>query len=532
MGINSMDNKATTSSPYQVHGGHHYAANQQAVAQSAADTEHGALDIGRQQQASMNASQLQQQQQESESSVIAVADHCPAAMLKDVWSLQAFELRDKLYAGHISSVYRAVDKKSGITVGLKLYKRTMLNDMERHQIAREIWLHIQLNHPSVIALYAAWKDQDYIYMVLEWAPEGNVFTFLQQSGGRLPESVVVPMILEPTMSALHYIHELGMIHRDVKPENILLTTSYQIKLADFGLSIHSSYEVANTRLGTIDYLSPEILDCPVKQHPQDHKQDPQRWYSSKVDVWSIGVLAYELLLGCTPFEAQTPQETLYKIKTQEVVYPTHELSAGAADFIRAALVRSPEQRASLMDLLQHPWLLKHKHRPMGGPHMRGRTQTQSEVAVHCFGSFGSEARMLASHACVGNPKLAHSFGSADGAHNNSCPQVLHHQLSAPAGQLQHAAGEAYHTTPYHQPSPLSKLAATSAAGMAFGQDPAATVAGHYGTAAPALAAMYSNQAACGSQTAGYRPGDLMQQQEQLSSGFVSTRTQRIDVDGQ
>lgn len=86
-------------------------------------------------------------------------------------SLQAFDIRAKLYAGHISSVYRAVDKKSGITVGLKLYKRTMLNDMERHQIAREIWLHIQLNHPSIIALYAAWKDKDYIYLVLEWAPE-------------------------------------------------------------------------------------------------------------------------------------------------------------------------------------------------------------------------------------------------------------------------------------------------------------------------------------------------------------------------
>ena len=86
-------------------------------------------------------------------------------------SLNAFDIRQKMYAGHISSVYRAVDKKSGITVGLKLYKRAMLNDMERHQIAREIWLHIQLNHPSIIALYASWKDKDYIYLVLEWAPE-------------------------------------------------------------------------------------------------------------------------------------------------------------------------------------------------------------------------------------------------------------------------------------------------------------------------------------------------------------------------
>lgn len=103
-----------------------------------------------------------------------VCPHCRSVLLVPLArSLSAFEIRAKLYAGHISSVYRAVDKKSGITVGLKLYKRTMLNDMERHQIAREIWLHIQLNHPSIIALYAAWKDQDYIYLVLEWAPEVN-----------------------------------------------------------------------------------------------------------------------------------------------------------------------------------------------------------------------------------------------------------------------------------------------------------------------------------------------------------------------
>jgi serine/threonine protein kinase len=61
--------------------------------------------------------------------------------------------------------------------------------------------------------------------------------------------------------------------------------------------------LACCRLGTIDYLSPEILDCPVKAHPADHKEQPQAWYSNKVDCWSVGVLAYELLLGRTPFEA-------------------------------------------------------------------------------------------------------------------------------------------------------------------------------------------------------------------------------------
>ncbi|KAI8473429.1 MAG: kinase-like domain-containing protein [Monoraphidium minutum] len=330
--------------------------------------------------------QPEQQQQtaaapgEADSSVIAIAEHCPAALSRDNWSLDVFEIRAKMYSGHISSVYRAVHRTSGITVGLKMYRRGMLNDMERHQIAREIWLHIQLNHPSIIALYAAWKDRDYIYLVLEWAPEGNVFTFLQQHGGRLPEHVAVPMVLEPTMSALSYIHGLGMIHRDVKPENILLTTSMQIKLADFGLSIHSNYEVANTRLGTIDYLSPEILDCPVKQHPADHKANPNKWYTNKVDCWSVGVLAYELLAGHTPFEARTPQETLYKIKSQEVAYPP-SLSPGAADFIQRALVRAPEQRTGMSDLLSHAWLRGHMRRAGTAPHTRGRAATAGDVSA-------------------------------------------------------------------------------------------------------------------------------------------------------
>ncbi|WIA42674.1 hypothetical protein OEZ86_008634 [Tetradesmus obliquus] len=491
------ENPATSSSAAATssgHQGHMGVLQQQQTQQCAQDTAlHNMSDTSEQQQQQLNVQQ-QQPAPDNESSVIAVAEHCPAAMLKDTWSLAAFDIRAKLYAGHISSVYRAVDRKSGITVGLKLYRRTMLNDMERHQIAREIWLHIQLNHPSIIALYAAWKDKDYIYLVLEWAPEGNVFTFLQQSGGRLPEGVVVPMILEPTMSALNYIHELGMIHRDVKPENILLTTSYQIKLADFGLSIHSSYEVANTRLGTIDYLSPEILDCPVKQHPQDHKQNPQKWYTCKVDVWSIGVLAYELLVGRTPFEARTPQETLYKIKTQEVSYPA-ELSEGAADFIRAALVRNPEQRASLQDLLQHPWLLRHK-RSATGPHMRGRTQTQSEVAMHCFGL--AEAR---SHASSGNMKPAPCISSADGAHN-SCPQVLHSQMSAPAGQLQAAAaGEAYHIPSFHQPSPL---------GQQQRKQPAAAGSGLGAMATGAVGA-----------------GDAYANQQLLPADFVMVQTQQM-----
>ncbi|GFH12072.1 protein kinase domain-containing protein, partial [Haematococcus lacustris] len=218
-----------------------------------------------------------------------------------------FDLRALMYNGNISMVYHAVDRRSGITIALKLYKRVKLTAIERHQVAREIKLHINLCHDSIIAMYAAWKDRNYVYMALEWAPGGDVYGYLRANHGRLGE------------------------------ENILLNNSFQIKIADFGLSIDSKNEVANTRLGTIDYLAPEILDCPVKQNPNDNKENPNIGYTNKVDCWSVGVLAYELLAGQPPFAAPSPQETLRLIRTKEVEYPPW-FSLEAVDFMRKVLV--------------------------------------------------------------------------------------------------------------------------------------------------------------------------------------------------
>ncbi|GIL71177.1 hypothetical protein Vretifemale_1787, partial [Volvox reticuliferus] len=233
------------------------------------------------------------------------------------------------------------------------------------QVAREIRLHSDLAHDSIIALYAAWKDKAYVYLALEWAPGGDVYSYLKSQRGRLAEELAVPLILEPFMAGLAVIHEKGLIHRDIKPENMLLTNSFQVKIADFGLSIDSKQEIANTRLGTIDYLAPEILDCPVKQHPEDHKDRPDTGYTNKVDCWSVGVLAYELLVGQPPFAAPTAQETLRLIRTKRVEYPGW-LSPESINFMSIVLVRDPTQRPSIAELLDHPWILKYSRREGGG----------------------------------------------------------------------------------------------------------------------------------------------------------------------
>ncbi|MEW5306287.1 MAG: hypothetical protein WDW36_008760 [Sanguina aurantia] len=292
------------------------------------------------------------------SRMIIVGVSCPNALKRPNWSIGDFDIRKLCYNGGISMVYHAVDRQSGISVAIKLYKRAKLNEIERHQVAREIRLHSTLNNEAIIGMFAAWKDRHYVYIALEWAHGGDVYCYLRSRGGKLCEELAVKMILFPFMEGIHHLHKNGIIHRDIKPENILLNSSYQVKLADFGLSIDSKTEISNTRLGTIDYLAPEILNCPVKEHPQDFKNNPLTGYTKVVDCWSIGVLAYELLTGSAPFASADIQRTLRMITSKVIEYPP-ELSPEAVAFLQHVLVRDPERRPSVAELMTHPWITKY-----------------------------------------------------------------------------------------------------------------------------------------------------------------------------
>lgn len=103
------------------------------------------------------------------SQTLVVSSHCPPSLRRDSWSLEDFEVKAQMYKGKISLVYHVVDKRSGLSLALKMYKRCKLNEIERRQVSREIRLHSDLDHPSIIKLYAAWKDRAFVFMALELA---------------------------------------------------------------------------------------------------------------------------------------------------------------------------------------------------------------------------------------------------------------------------------------------------------------------------------------------------------------------------
>jgi serine/threonine protein kinase len=151
---------------------------------------------------------------------------------------------------------------------------------------------------------------DFCILVQDYAVNGDLYSYLHKNRIRLTEARLVQLVLHPCLSALAYLHSHNIIHRDIKPENLLLAEGDVIKLADFGLSVNTEEENPVTRAGTLDYMAPEVLVCPLKRLPSDHKEKVELAYTTKVDSWSMGVLAYELLAGRPPFSHRDETDLL------------------------------------------------------------------------------------------------------------------------------------------------------------------------------------------------------------------------------
>eukprot|EP00824_Muranothrix_gubernata_P013897 TRINITY_DN28850_c0_g1_i1.p1 TRINITY_DN28850_c0_g1~~TRINITY_DN28850_c0_g1_i1.p1 ORF type:complete len:382 (+),score=69.39 TRINITY_DN28850_c0_g1_i1:97-1146(+) len=259
------------------------------------------------------------------------------------WKLSDFDIGRPLGRGKFGNVYLAREKKSRYIVALKLlFKQQLKKASVEHQLRREIEIQSHLRHPNILRLFGYFYDEKRVYLILEYAARGEVYKELQRVG-RFPESRAAGYV-QQVASALKHCHMKHVIHRDIKPENLLLNAKGEVKIADFGWSVHAPNSRRQTLCGTLDYLPPEMIEG--KEHGE------------KVDLWSLGVLAYEFLEGRPPFETEGHTETYKRIVAVQVTYPTH-FSPAARDLIGRLLVRDPTRRITLDEVLQHPWILKH-----------------------------------------------------------------------------------------------------------------------------------------------------------------------------
>ncbi|NWI93524.1 AURKA kinase, partial [Pitta sordida] len=259
---------------------------------------------------------------------------------KRQWSLDDFEIGRPLGKGKFGNVYLAREKQSQFILALKvLFKKQLEEAGVEHQLRREVEIQSHLRHPNILRLYGYFHDVTRVYLILEFAPRGEVFKELQRLS-KFDEQRTATYITE-LADALSYCHSKSVIHRDIKPENLLLGSNGELKIADFGWSVHAPSSRRTTLCGTLDYLPPEMIEG--------------RTHDEKVDIWSLGVLCYEFLVGKPPFEAATYQETYRAISRVEFKFPPF-VTEGARDLISKLLKHNPFHRLPLKDVLLHPWI--------------------------------------------------------------------------------------------------------------------------------------------------------------------------------
>lgn len=304
--------------------------------------------------------------------------------------LGMFEIGKPLGKGKFGRVYLAKERTNAFVCALKvLHKSELQQGKVEKQVRREIEIHSNLRHPNILRFYGHFHDSKRIFLILEYAGKGELYKHLRREN-KFQEWKAAQYIAQMA-AALTYLHKKHVMHRDIKPENILVGIHGEIKISDFGWSVHAPNNRRNTMCGTLDYLPPEM----IKPGSQEN------FYSEKVDLWSLGVLTYEFLVGEAPFE-DTPIMTQRRIARGEMTIPSF-VSPEAKNLIQRVsllqeikldltvlilfqlLILDPEKRISLDDIQKHPWIIKHCQGDRGKQRSLGIKETKG-VAVELSSS--------------------------------------------------------------------------------------------------------------------------------------------------
>ena len=244
--------------------------------------------------------------------------------------------------GGFGQVWKVVHKATQKIYCIKVIAKQGIIDQKLvGQMNREIEIMYLLNHPHCLRLKNHFEDDDNFYLVMPLASRGQLYKILRRN--KKFDERTTAQILRETISALQYLHSFDppIIHRDIKPENLLLNENGRIYLADYGWSnFKNDGDIRKTFCGTPEYIAPEML----KKEGHDHR----------IDIWSVGVLMFELLSGYSPFAAKTNQDLYQNIRKLKIHWPA-DMPPVAKNLISKILKLDPKERLSLEEILKHKW---------------------------------------------------------------------------------------------------------------------------------------------------------------------------------
>ncbi|XP_041329440.1 serine/threonine-protein kinase 36 [Pyrgilauda ruficollis] len=254
--------------------------------------------------------------------------------------MENYHVLEMIGEGSFGRVYKGRRKHSAQVVALKFIPKVGRSEKELKNLQREIEIVRDLHHPNIIQMLDSFETAKEVVVVTDYA-EGELFQILEDDGN-LPESQV-QTIAAQLISALYYLHSHRILHRDMKPQNILLGKDGVVKLCDFGfaraMSIHTM--VLTSIKGTPLYMSPEL----VEERPYDHT----------ADLWSVGCILYELFVGTPPFYTNSIFQLVSLIIKDPVKWPM-TMSEVFKSFLQGLLMKDPHERLSWPELLSHPFI--------------------------------------------------------------------------------------------------------------------------------------------------------------------------------
>ena len=266
--------------------------------------------------------------------------------------IDLYDIKEKIGMGRYGLVRRAIHKLTKRKVAIKFVEKKNMTHQEMQLLCNEIEILKIIKHPNVVNLYDVIETVDICYIITEYIPGGDLHSFLEKKDYKLQESKVA-FFIQQVCVALYYLNSYGIIHRDIKPEHVLIGESVdepKAKLIDFGFAAFIfENEYKKDIYGTIGYISPEVLAGSL--------------YDKSCDIWSIGIVFYLMMVSCLPFDDDHSEEEIKRmILNEQVPFPEQlwkKKSVEGGFFAENVLRKDPKQRLKLDNLLALPWFNKY-----------------------------------------------------------------------------------------------------------------------------------------------------------------------------
>ena len=247
--------------------------------------------------------------------------------------------------GGFARCYELFDEETHQSFAGKIIKKSsLLKSRTKQKLISEIKIHKSLNHENIVKFEHYFEDRENVYIIMELCYNQTLHELIKRRK-KLTE-LETQYYVYHLVKALQYLHNLKIIHRDLKLANIFITENMQVKLGDFGLATVLEFDGERKRslCGTPNYIAPEILEG-------------KTGHSFEVDIWTVGIILYILLVGKPPFETNNAKETYKRIRMKSYTFPQGEkISEPAKELIQSILVVEPHKRPTLQEILESDFM--------------------------------------------------------------------------------------------------------------------------------------------------------------------------------